>query len=168
MIDKDTHRGGNHRMMLKGGGSPKTKAPPCWHSSSWAYLINITGAVYCRRWRAGTWIIAIELSWSDFAWSGSLYFVSIIVGGRGLLLKDWTSPQGHGRSSRSTTELVSSALCCPNLSRSLSLSDNPSLPSPHISPETGRINALIDAVDTLQISPPDPEPLGSLGTCWGD
>lgn len=58
--------------------------------------------------------------------AASLYFVSIIVGGPGLLLKDWTCPQGHGRSSRSTTELVSSVLCCSNLSRSLS--DNLSLP----------------------------------------
>lgn len=58
--------------------------------------------------------------------AAGLYFVSIIVGGPGLLLKDWTCPQGHGRSSRSTTELVSSVLCCSNLSRSLS--DNLSLP----------------------------------------
>lgn len=58
--------------------------------------------------------------------AASLYFVSIIVGGLGLLPKDWTRPQGHGRSSRSTTELVSSVLCCSNLSRSLS--DNLSLP----------------------------------------
>lgn len=46
---------------------------------------------------------------------GAFIFVSIIVGGRGLLLKDWTCPQGHGRSSRSTTELVSFVLCCCNL-----------------------------------------------------
>ena len=77
--------------------------------------------------------------WTQLKWfyleQSAFYFVSIIVGGRGLLLKDWTRPQGHGRSSRSTTELVSFLLCCSNLSRSFSHTDNvPSLLS-HIPPD---------------------------------